>query len=218
MKRAARHKTGSVVFDKRRKTWNFLWWEEGKRHSKLIGTRKEFRTKGAAQRQVQSFLSEVLGQPLENSKAIQSEIYTVRALATRYERERLPSRYSTARMYRSWLRNHILPKWGDKAVNEMQPRPVELWLRQLNLSPKSKSHVRGMLHLLMEFAMWSGVLEISRNPIDLVVVKGATKRTRQPRSLTVDEFRKFLQRLGERSALWRYCVSVLACESVNAWL
>jgi integrase len=100
-------------------------------------------------------------------------------------------------MYRSWLRNHILPKWGDKPVNEVQPRPVELWLRQLNLSPKSKSHVRGMLHLLMEFAMWSGALEISRNPIDLVVVKGATKRTRQPRSLTVDEFRKFLQQLGE---------------------
>jgi len=197
MKRAARHKTGSVVFDKRRKTWNFLWWEEGKRHSKLIGTRKEFRTKGAAQRQVQSFLSEVLGQPLESSKTIQGEIYTVRALAAHYERERLPSRYSTARMYRSWLRNHILPKWGDKPVNEVQPRPVELWLRQLNLSPKSKSHVRGMLHLLMEFAMWSGALQISRNPIDLVLVKGATKRTRQPRSLTVDEFRKFLQQLEE---------------------
>jgi len=62
MKRAARHKTGSVVFDKRRKTWNFLWWEEGKRRSKLIGTLKEFRTKGAAQRQAQSFLPGVLGQ------------------------------------------------------------------------------------------------------------------------------------------------------------
>ncbi len=100
-------------------------------------------------------------------------------------------------MYRSWLRNHILPKWGDSPISDVQPRPVELWLRQLNLSPKSKSHVRGMLHLLMEFAMWSGVLEISRNPIDLVVVKGATKRTRQPRSLTVDEFRRFVQHLEE---------------------
>ena len=121
----------------------------------------------------------------------------MRELAARYEQERLPSRHSTARMYRSWLRNHILPKWGDRPIGEVQPRPVELWLRQLNLSPKSKSHVRGMLHLLMEFAMWSGGLEISRNPVDLVVVKGATKRTRQPRSLTVDEFRKFLQHLEE---------------------
>ena len=121
MKRAARHKTGSVVFDKRRKTWNFLWWEEGKRHSKLIGTRKEFRTKGAAQRQVQSFRPDVLGQPSESPKSTESGTHTVQALAARYERERLPSRHSTARMYRSWLRNHILPKWGDSPISEVQP-------------------------------------------------------------------------------------------------
>ncbi len=197
MKRAARHKTGSVVFDKRRKTWNFLWWEEGKRRSKLIGTLKEFRTKGAAQQAAESLRPEVIGQPLENPMLIESETLTVKALAGRYEQERLPSRHSTARMYRSWLRNHILPKWGDSPINKVQPRPVELWLRELNLSPKSKAHVRGILHLLMEFAMWGGALAISRNPIDLVVVKGATKRTREPRSLTVDEFRKFIQHLEE---------------------
>lgn len=48
MKRAARHKTGSVVFDKRRKTWNFLQWVDGRRRSQVIGTRREFPTKGAA--------------------------------------------------------------------------------------------------------------------------------------------------------------------------
>ncbi|MGA2002376.1 MAG: site-specific integrase [Terriglobales bacterium] len=197
MKRAARYKTGSVVFDKRRKTWNFLWWEGSKRRSRLIGTLKEFRTKGAAQGAAQTFLPDIQRQPSENPRLEESEILTVNALATRYEGERLPSRHSTARMYRSWLRNHILPKWGDSPISEVQPRPVELWLRELNLSPKSKAHVRGILHLLMEFAMWSGALEISRNPIDLVVVKGATKRTRQPRSLTVEEFRKFVQHLEE---------------------
>ena len=197
MKRAARHKTGSVVFDKRRKTWNFLWWEEGKRRSRLIGTLKEFPTKGAAWNAAQSFFSADDGQPAEVQKNKENEIPTVKALAERYERERLPSRYSTARMYRNWLRNHILPKWGDLPITEVQPRPIELWLRGLNLSPKSKCHIRGVLHLLMEFAMWSGALEISRNPIDLVVVKGATKRTRQPRSLTVDEFRTFIQHLEE---------------------
>lgn len=196
MKRAARHKTGSVVFDKRRKTWKFLWWEDGKRRSRLIGTVKEFQTKGAAWNAAQSFLPADDGQPKEVSSN-KGEIPTMRELAERYEQERLPSRHSTARMYRSWLRNHILPKWGDLPITEVQPRPIELWLRGLSLSPKSKSHVRGILHLLMEFAMWSGALEISRNPIDLVVVKEATKRTRQPRSLTVDEFRKFIQHLEE---------------------
>ena len=194
MKRAARHKTGSVVFDKRRKAWSFLWWENGKRRFRQIGTLKEYATKGAAWRAAESLQSEAFGQTLETPKL---ESDTVRALAMRYEQERLPSRHSTARMYRSWLHNHILPKWGDEPICAIQPRPVELWLRELNLSPKSKAHVRGMLHLLMEFAMWSGALEISRNPIDLVVVKGATKRTRQPRSLAVDEFRKFVKHLEE---------------------
>jgi integrase len=194
MKRAARHKTGSVVFDKRRKNWNFLWWEGGKRRSRLIGTVQQYRTKSAAQDAARSFLP-AAG---ESSKALrEKEILTVRALAAHYEQERMPSRHSTARMYRSWLRNHILPEWGDKAIEEVQPRPVELWLRGLDLSPKSRAHVRGMLHLLMEFAMWSGAADISRNPIDLVVVKGSTRRMRQPRSLTVDEFRKFVLHLEE---------------------
>jgi len=197
MKRATRHKTGSVVFDKRRKTWNFLWWNDGKRRSRLIGTLKKFPTKSTAWNAAQSFLPAEGEWPSEGPRSPDGEIPTVRALAERYERERLPSRHSTARMYRNWLRNHILPKWGDLPITEVQPRPIELWLRGLNLSPKSKCHIRGVLHLLMEFAMWSGALEISRNPIDLVVVKGATKRTRQPRSLTVDEFRKFIQQLEE---------------------
>src|SRR6266536_2146523 len=102
-----------------------------------------------------------------------------------YEAERFPVRRSTARVYRSWLHNYVLPEWGDKSVKDLQPRPVELWLRSVALSPKSKTHVRNMLHLLVDFAMWSGVVELSRNPIELVVVKGATNRTRQPRSLTV---------------------------------
>jgi integrase len=191
MKRAARHKTGSVVFDKRRKTWNFLSWEEGKRRSKLIGSLEQYPKKSAARSAAQSFQ-----QPSEIPKHA-SETLTVKTLAARYEAERLPSRHSTARVYKSWLNNYVLPYWGDKLISEVQPRPVELWLRQLDLSPKSKSHVRNMVHLLMDFAMWSGVTEVARNPIDLVVVKGATKRTRQPRNLTVEEFQKLSGHLKE---------------------
>jgi integrase len=192
MKRAARHKTGSVVFDTRRKTWNFLWWEEGKRRSKQIGTLAEYPTKGAAWRAAQLF-----NPPTDTPKMTTASIPTVRLIAERYCTERMPSRYSTARVYRSWLNNHVLPQWGEKPISEVQPRPVELWLRQLQLAPKSKSHVRNLLHVLVDFAMWAGVLEVSRNPIDLVVVKGATKRTRQPRSLTVEQFQKLSQHLRE---------------------
>jgi integrase len=194
MKRAPRFKTGSVIFDKRRKTWNYLWWRDGKRYCRQVGTLQQYPTKGAAQRAAQQrFMS-----PTEKPQpASPSDAHTVKALAARYESERLPSRRSTARVYRSWLNNYVLPQWGDKLVSEVQPRPVELWLRQLALSPKSKTHVRNLLHVLLEFAMWSGVVELARNPIDLVVVKGATKRTRQPRSLTVEQFRILSDHLKE---------------------
>src|SRR5579862_1650342 len=191
MKRAARFKTGSVVFDKRRKTWYFLWWQDGKRRSKLIGTLHEFPTKSSAQRAAQTFQKS-----LETPKTT-AEVETIEALVARYKSERLPARKSTARVYRSWLDNYVVPHWGDKPVAAVQPREIELWLKHLKLSQKSKSHVRNMLHLLLEFAMWCGIIELARNPIDLVVVKGASKRVRSPRSLTVEQFRKLCEELKE---------------------
>ena len=191
MKRAARFKIGSVVFDKRRKTWNYLWWEAGKRRSKQIGNLREFPTKGAAWKVARTFQ-----QQSTEPTAIQPGA-TVSAIVARYESERMPSRFSTARMYRSWLHNHILPHWGGKRVADLQPREIELWLRGLSLSPKSKAHVRAMLRIIVDYAMWCGVMDVSRNPIELVVVKGATKRTRRPRSLTVEQFRKLIAELEE---------------------
>jgi integrase len=196
MKRAARYKTGSIVFDKRRKTWNFLQWVEGSRRSNTIGTLQQFPTKGAAWQEAQRFLqTERLAAPQATTVPrrvveIGTAANTMKDLIVRYESERLPSRKCTARTYRSWLNKHILPKWGETPIDEMQPRPVELWLRELALSPKSKFHIRNLLHVLMDFAMWSGALKIARNPMELVVVRGSTKRLRQPRSLTVDEFQK----------------------------
>ena len=42
MRRAQRHKTGSVVLDRRRKTWNFLSWENGRSHTSRLGTLKDY--------------------------------------------------------------------------------------------------------------------------------------------------------------------------------
>jgi integrase len=100
-------------------------------------------------------------------------------------------------VYRSFLNNHILPKWGDTEIQAVQPRPVELWLRELPLSPKSKTHVRSLMHGLVEFAMWSGLLDISRNPISLVQNTGATRKVRKARSLTAEQFHALLKELHE---------------------
>ena len=121
----------------------------------------------------------------------------MRSVVARYEAERMPSRQSTVRVYRSFLNNHVLPKWADTRIQDVQPRPVELWLRELPLSPKSKTHVRSLLHGLVEFAMWSGILDISRNPVSLVRNIGATRKVRKARSLTAEQFHALLKELQE---------------------
>ena len=190
MKRAARIQQGSVVFNKRFGTWNFLWCENGHRRSKMIGTARELPTKASAWR---------AAEPLRKAMQISvgsGTVPTVRSLVEQFRQEKMPRRYSTRRGYETWL-NHIVPRWGDSQLTEVQARSVELWLESLALSPKSKVHIRGLLRLLWEYAMWRGDVPIQRNPMELVTIQGATKRMRQPRSLTVREFQMLLEHLEE---------------------
>lgn len=189
MKRA-RVQRGSVVFDKRRKTWNFLWCANGHRHTKLLGTMRELPTKTAALRAAEP-LRRMMDSPGNNT------VIAVRTLVTQYRSEKMPRRLSTRRAYEAWIKNHLLPRWGDCHLTDLQARPVELWLQSLTLSPKSRVHIRGLLRGLWEYAMWRGEVPIQRNPMELVRIQGASKRTRRPRSLTVEEFQRFVEQLQE---------------------
>ena len=72
-----------------------------------------------------------------------------------------------------------------------------MWLESLALAPKSRTHIRGILSSLWNFAMWKQAIPMQVNPISLVTVKGASKRIRQPRSLTVEQFRLLVSHLKE---------------------
>lgn len=181
--------SGTVVLDKRTNNWNFLWWQEGKRKSKSLGHHK---TKTSAWK-----AAKPLRDALESETKPSSPTVTVSALIESYRVEKMPRRADTRRSYEMWFKNHIVPKWGACVLSEMQARPVELWLTSLDLSPKSRSHIRGLLHTLWDFAMWRGDVPVQRNPLELVTVKGASKRTRQPRSLTVAEFQRLTAQLHE---------------------
>ena len=121
MKRAQRHTVGSVRLDKRRKTWNYLWYENGKRRSKLIGTKQEYPTKGSAWS-----AAELPMNTIERQQKVDHGL-TVRAVVAHYREEKMPKRADTRRAYEVWLKNHILPTWGDGSLHAVQARPVELW-------------------------------------------------------------------------------------------
>lgn len=188
--KAARVKQGSVVWNKRFKTWNFLWIQDGRRRSKVIGTVRDFPTKEGATRAAQA-LRHALDYPRDGS------VPTVRFLVSEFRRERMPERFSTRLGYEAWLKNHILPRWGGYVVTSLQARPVELWLNTLPVSPKSRVHVRALIRALWEYAMWRSDIPTQRNPMELVTVKNGTKRRKQPRNLTVEEFQKFVGKLDE---------------------
>ena len=208
--RTKRHTTGSVRFDKRRGTWNYLWYDGPVRRSKRLGTKQDLPSKAAAWKAVDA---------LETEQAKPKPAGdTMETVIARYEAERMPERHSTARVYRCFIKNHISPRWAGTLIEDVQPRPVELWLKELPLSPKSKTHVRSLMHGLVEHAMFSGVLAIGRNPISLVKNKGATKRTRTPRSLTAEQFHTLLKELREpvaSIALMCVCLGLRVSEALG---
>lgn len=186
--RRSKSTTGSVVQDRRSKKWQFFWWADGQRHSKTLG---RFATKKQAWDAAQVFRTSPLPQPKPSS------VPTVAALVEQYRIEKMPTRFSTRRGYNAWLDNHIVPKWGMCEITAVQARPVELWLQSLTLTPRSKAHIRGLIHNLWDYAAWRGDVSMQRNPMDLVTVKGCSKRTRKACSLTVDDFQKFAEHLRE---------------------
>jgi len=187
-----RQRQGSVVLDKRIKTWNFFFWENGKRRSKKIGTVSQYPTKASAWR-----AAKPLRDAVENKVRVANTAPTVSILIEQYRAERMPQRYSTRRSYEAWFRNHIIPRWGNCVLVELQARAVELWLDSLSLSGRSKSSLRGLLRALWDYAQWRGDVSIQRNPMELVAIKGGTRRIHKPHSLTAEEFQKLLAHLRE---------------------
>jgi integrase len=189
-----RQRSGSVVLDKRIGCWNFFYWENGKRRSKKIGPLSQYKTKASAWRAAKD-----MRHALENNKrvAMRNGAPTVSELIEGYRQEKMPKRADTRGCYETWLRVYILPKWGECHISDLQARPVELWLDSLSLAPKSKVHIRGILNALWNYAMWKQDTPMQVNPISLVTVEGATKRTRQPRILSVEQFRLLVSHLTE---------------------
>jgi integrase len=132
--------------------WQFRFYETTKegqrqRRARMIGTIAEYPTRADALRAIEPFRHRL------NLIHRFARPTSIRTLADLYVEQELPGlRYSTQRSYLSALNQWILPHWGDCLLEELKPVPVEQWLRSLQLAPKSKVHVRSLLHLLYQCA------------------------------------------------------------------
>ena len=101
--------------------------------------------------------------------------------------------------YSSLLPKYDLPthptQMGDVCIGDVRPALVQDWLRKLVLSPKYKGHIRSLVYRLFDKAMLWELLNVERNPMDLVEVKGISKRKKRPRVLQVKDAWQILDAL-----------------------
>jgi integrase len=178
-----------------------------KENAVIIGNVDQYPTEAEAWRATE-------GLRLAINTAQNTEAVSLNAVIDRYLREKLPRRHSSASKYRSWLTHHIQPKWGSVLILNVKPLLVEEWLSGLDLAPKSKGHIRSIMHILFNWAMKWELIDLDKmNPMKLVRVEGSSKRLRQPRTLTVKEFRLLLELLNE--PIRTMCI-VAACLGLRA--
>jgi integrase len=215
MFKRARYQFGHLRRKTRKRGPDVWVWERScpgpgrqrKREAVIIGNVAEYPTEAMAWRAAESFR-------LAANDQRRSVDILFGTLVDRYVREKLPKRHSTASKYRSWITHHIKPKWEDVTIKKVKPLLVEEWLAHLALAPKSKGHVRSIMHILFTWAMKWEYIDIERmNPMSLVRVEGSSKRLRQPRILSVGEFRLLLEYLEEPI---RTMCCVAACLGLRA--
>jgi len=207
-----RYQYGSLERKQRQtgeEVWEFRYYEtdskgERQRRSATVGTVVEYPTESAARKSplVQAILLQI------NADRPQSAIVVPEfgAVLARYELEEMPDRDSTAASYESYIRKHIRPRWAEVLVDRITPMVVEDWLKRLALAPKTRSHIRSLMHTIFQCAQRWELVE--RNPIKLVRVKGGSKRLKPPRIITPEEFQQLLALIREP---FRTMVLVAGC-------
>lgn len=169
--------------------WELRYYETDshgnrQRRSATVGTLTQHSTESAIRKspEVQALLLRINAEAAGPGVAAP----TFGALLARYEKEEMPERYSTSASYKSNINVHLRPRWAEVPLTAMKSMAVEDWLKALCLAPKTKSHIRGLMHTIFECARrWELV---DRNPIALVRVRGGSKRLRVPRVLTAEQF------------------------------
>ena len=120
--------------------------------------------------------------------------------------------YSTACSYLSMLERHIRPQWGAHLTSRVRPAIVQEWLKGLDMAPKYKGKIKALMHRLFEKAMLWDMIELERNPMTLVEVRGISKRRKKPFILSLKQYLALLDQFEEP---YRTMVIVAQCTGLR---
>ena len=192
---------GSLLRSSRRRgpdVWEFRYRERphnGRRIYRRIkvGTAREFRTEASVRKGITGLIREINFGDVR----VQATTMTGAELVEHYRQRELASdntwkSYSTKRGYESYLKNWIVPHWGNCKVPEVKTIEVETWLRNLPLAKSRSAKIRNIFSVLFNRACRYDLFD--RNPITLV--RHSAKRRRIPDVLTVEETQRLLSVLA----------------------
>jgi integrase len=204
MFRRTRYQQGSVQREKRRSgpdVWVFRWWETGidgasKRRKAILGTVVSLPTESLALQAARALRIDANQQtPLPEGKP-----NTMADLVGHYRLKELSGEvrsrkaFSTRSGYECYLKNWILPRWGDVRFDQVKPVAVEEWLDSIKRARATRAKIRNLMSALFHHAMryeW-----VERNPIKLV--RQSAKRERTPDALELAEIQLLLSKLDVR--------------------
>ena len=178
--------------------WEFRYYEDAAtggraRKALFIGTTDMYKTEAQARKAVEAILLKLNAEkPMHHLGTV-----TFGGLCDRYIAEELPERYSTRKSYLSNINQHIKPRWGEYLIGAIRPMAVEGWFKEMDKSPKTKAHIRSVMHVIFECAARWELFNERRNPIEMVRVKDSTKRRKRPMILTSESFDAVLAGLPE---------------------
>ena len=203
MAKRTRYQYGSVEIDKRATgpdVWLYRWWEtaaDGRRSRRgiTVGTVEQYRTAAHALKAAEGMRLIINDGVARRQSVLFCGLLDRFLLDQEQEVEAEQITHNTLASYRSMIAQHIRPKWGDAFMEDVRPALVQDWLRKLELSPKYKGHIRSLLYRLFDKAMLWELLDVERNPMELVEVKGISKRKKRPCVLQLKDAWKVLDHM-----------------------
>ena len=205
MAKRTRYQYGSVEIDKRvtgPDVWIYRWREttsdgRKKRRGFTVGTVEKYRTEAHALKAAEGMRLLINDGVAAREPVLFCGVLDRFLIEQKQEQEAEQITHGTLASYRSMISQHILPKWGDMYLQDVRPALVQDWLRTLTLSPTYKGHIRSLMYRLFDRAMIWELIAVDRNPMDLVEVKGISKRRKRPRILQVKDAWRILDAMAQ---------------------
>jgi integrase len=207
-------------------SWEYRYQDPttGKRKSMFLSTEK-FPTQVAVERHLEAFVLKLNCENptlaiLEPTFNAILDRFTVEERLLEIKQQRPGDRcdvdgelsYSTATSYLSVIKQ-VRVKWGETRISRIKPLGVQEWLKKMDAAPKTKGHVKALMHRLYEKAMLWEIVEWQRNPMQLVEIKGISKRKKRPVVLTVEQYYLILALIPQP---YRTMVMVAQCTGLRA--